>query len=277
LKGDSKRRIIPKIGVDYQKKDSHVHGFTVDRNRPAFGHRWQLAAGLALCAVSLAGCGDDDYKGIRRSNVVVETKPTFGGGSRPMSGAELVYGEGSVPKSTTAALGAAGPVGEPDAENERIGRGDIYYKLAWIKQKLDSGYVPDNLHTALDDIRKRTAKLTPDENILRIQEATEKLQAGLDAHRMEQQLRREGVNPDGVAWGVGRMELERRLKRGSQKSAFGSGAGSDRLTSTDREILTFAAEHSAPPSRVKWSAFRDASAKIAELGDKLGLTDKIAR
>ena len=234
-----------------------------------------LVPGMFLCAFSLAGCGDDEYKGIRRSDVTIESKPALGASSAPITGAETVYGQGNVPKDTASALGAGGPVGEPNAEQERIGRGDAYYKLAWVKQMLDSGSVPNDLPKALDEIRKITSKLSPDDTVLKIQEIIDKLQTGLDAHQAEQQFRSGGVDPDGVPWGIGSTELERRLKRKqgggirlSDKHAFRS------LSTTDHRVLDYAAEHHASPNRVKWTAFREASTEIGQLGESLGLAGK---
>jgi len=249
---------------------------------------------LRLCALSLvvggplllAGCGEvDEYKTAQpdeaeevvlgSDEAEVEDTPV------EISGEDLVPEaaedlESALGSTSDDLSGAAADITStaPTSGQDRWEKADIYWKLVYLKDQVANGRMPVDMDLQLEQLRNRADGTADDDAKPLLRQVISDLEATADARGQEDSMRRAGVNPDSVSWGIGRSALEDRFQRLADPAPGARLPTSRRLSDAQRMALDFESLYHASPSTVQREAVARAAQGLQELR---GLLDRARR
>lgn len=236
---------------------------------------------LAVCLLLTAGCEDsaatrllNEKSQSRRSEIAGFTVDTSFSAPPPPpvmdsnSLADAVYGGGGVGETYE---GLEVPVPGKNNDADYIMKSDIYWKMNWIKKQIDSMIVPPQLDQKVAKLREQIGKSLEDDKKPLMLEICDLLERGLDAHRMISEMKRYGVDARQKA----KLEADLTFSPGAVSDPFSMDPAeigtSSRRRKTERSAEKWSSTHGESPEIAKRNAFNEASLKIDQLAQMLGL------
>ena len=194
----------------------------------------------------------------------------------------------------------------PDADY--IDKCDVYWKLNWIRKRLQSGKLPSNLKEAVAQTRKLLMTAARDRNFNTGEEAVIALEEGIEHLEAQRTLRLGNVEALLVPWGAGRAAVERHFDKDKARTnptelkpnkylTHSSGSLSLDLTQSSSAMprpahmgrttviapsvkaaqslaLSYADKYTASPEDMMRRSWQKAIEKINKLRDDLGLMNR---
>ncbi len=221
----------------------------------------------AAIVFSIAGCGEDKYKGLSTSQVGIQSSST-GMTSEQVDGVAGGHGAESDPRRFAV---KANP--NQDSNEIRILKADLYYKFEWARRVLDGHVVPLDLPKVLEDVKSRSAKLPADRVSFLVKDIVGLLQDGLDADKLEQAEKSSPTefvrsNSDKSSDSSDDTKPEKKPLGGRSRLSISTRQGErDRLI----RLKDVAIRRHQSFSIIKWQKFEEAGVRTQELAHALGI------